>query len=286
MRDKPYFSVRMGKHPTGGRLDLKGLKRLFLSAYRQFESGGYFQETLGFECVDAGEVAGTAGADIEAFFFRKLRKQGLWPVDATIEAYSEDDLFDVIELMHDCVSKGVNGNYHSWDDCGWHYDTFDRQAGQNDYRVALNEILAEYGPGYKLTAEGEIVAVPPVGLGDLDDAAEPPGDPDAVRARVTAARDKFRRRGSTMDDRRDAVRDLADVLEYLRPKATKVLSSKDEADLFNLANNFGIRHHNPAQKTDYDAAIWLSWAFYYYLATIHAVTRLIERAEKQGEPGS
>ncbi|MGY2486212.1 hypothetical protein [Cupriavidus sp. CP313] len=83
-----------------------------------------------------------------------------------------------------------------------------------------------------------------------------------------------------MSERRDAVRDLADVLEFLRGEAKAVLLSKDEADLFNLANNFGIRHHNKEQKTDYDASIWLSWAFYYYLATIHACVRLIERSKQ------
>lgn len=55
-----------------------------------------------------------------------------------------------------------------------------------------------------------------------------------------------------------------------------MLQSKDEADLFHLANNFGLRHHNESQKTDYDAAIWLSWLYYYYLATIHATTRMID----------
>ena len=74
------------------------------------------------------------------------------------------------------------------------------------------------------------------------------------------------------------MRDLADVLEFLRPQAKLVLASKDESDLFELANSFGIRHHNQRQKTGYDSAIWHSWMFYYYLATIHAVTRLIERS--------
>ena len=66
-------------------------------------------------------------------------------------------------------------------------------------------------------------------------------------------------------------------LEYLRPQVKSVLTSKDESDLFNIANNFGIRHHNEAQRTDYDAGIWFSWMFYYYLATIHAVLRLLQR---------
>jgi hypothetical protein len=84
------------------------------------------------------------------------------------------------------------------------------------------------------------------------------------------------RHGSTLDDRRQAVRDLADVLEYLRPKVKVLLTSKDDSDLFNIANNFGVRHHNDKQKTTYDAALWLSWMFYFYLATIHVVLRKIE----------
>jgi len=60
----------------------------------------------------------------------------------------------------------------------------------------------------------------------------------------------------------------------------KVFNVSDENDLFNLANNFGIRHHKETQKTQYDKPIWLSWLFYYYLATIHAVVRLIEQRRK------
>jgi hypothetical protein len=90
---------------------------------------------------------------------------------------------------------------------------------------------------------------------------------------------KFRRRSSTGEDRRDAVRDLADVLEFLREETKKVLNRDDERDLFNLANNFGIHHHKPGKKTDYDQAIWHSWMFYHYLATIHACVRLIEKAK-------
>ena len=74
---------------------------------------------------------------------------------------------------------------------------------------------------------------------------------------------------------------MADVLEYLRAEAKKVLTSDDERDLFNLANNFGIRHHKHGQKTDYDQGIWLSWIFYYYLATIHACVRLINKSQEK-----
>ncbi len=91
----------------------------------------------------------------------------------------------------------------------------------------------------------------------------------------------YRRHGSTVDDRRQAVRDLADVLEYLRPKVKSLLTSKDEDDIFNIANNFGIRHHNDKQKTNYETALWLSWMFYFYLATIHVVLRKINHDESK-----
>jgi hypothetical protein len=89
-----------------------------------------------------------------------------------------------------------------------------------------------------------------------------------------------------MDERRDAIRDLADVLEYLRPQLKAVLNKKDEAAIFEIANNFGIRHHNQSQRTDYDKPIWYSWIFYFYLATIHAAVRLIDRKDEPPGLGS
>jgi hypothetical protein len=64
------------------------------------------------------------------------------------------------------------------------------------------------------------------------------------------------------------------------PSAPKPLT-RDERELFHLANGFAIRHNNPEQRIDYDDAIWLSWAFYVYLATIHAILRLKERERSE-----
>ena len=68
-------------------------------------------------------------------------------------------------------------------------------------------------------------------------------------------------------------------LEFLRPKVEKILPSKDEGELFLIANALGRRHHNPKQKTEYDGEIWLDWIFYCYLNTIHTATKLLKRAE-------
>jgi hypothetical protein len=280
MGERKYYSARTGKNPEGERLSLDLLKRLFATVYEDFERRCYFQEAFGYSCVDAGYVVGKLGSDIEAYMIRKLRKTGLWPIALNCGNYREEDLFDVIEFLVDCVSKPTLGFYHEWDGCGWHYSEFDKKSGQEEFRSELNQLLSVYGSGYELSAEGEILNPPETGMASLLEAQLPKCDPENIKARVDNAVLKFRRYRSSLEERREAVRELADVLEFLRPKLKDVITSNDESDLFNIANNFGIRHHNQKQKIDYDQSIWLPWMFYYYLATIHSVLRLIEKKEK------
>lgn len=282
MRDKPYYSVRTGKNSLSQRFDLEALRKLFKTLFVQFEDDGYFQEALGYRCVDAGFVPGSLGHDLEGALLLELRKQNLTPIRTKINGYTEEDLFDMIEFLYEHCSKPTQRTYHNWDNCGWHCSTFDKAQGTQEFREKANKVLSLYGPGYELSASGEILLLADTGLEDLFEAPLPKIDPNNISNRVEAARDKFRRYRSSDNEQRDAVRDLADVLEYLRPQVKDLLASKDESDLFNLANNFGIRHHNSSQKVEYDRPIWYSWMFYYYLATIHAVVRLIER-EKSNE---
>lgn len=283
MNSRRYYSVRKGINPNSASIDLRLLKTLFIETYTDLLNKDFFQESFGYYCVDEGDVPGTLGSNIKAQFQRRLRKDDLWPIYEKCQDYTEDDLFDVIELLYDLVSKPCEGTYHSFNNCGWHYSSFDRDAGRNQYRIAINELLADYDDGYELSEEGEILLNGQDSLDQLMQAPLPPLDPENVNGRVTAAVMKFRRYHSTSDDRRDAIRDLADVLEYLRPKLSVVITDNDENDLFNLANRFGIRHHNDRQKTTYDKAVWYNWMFYYYLATIHAVTRLLKKYEATEE---
>ena len=150
-----------------------------------------------------------------------------------------------------------------------------KKEGQIAYREKVNTVLEHYKNKFELSQNGEVLHKPEAGFENIFNADMPSKDENIVE-RINAATTNYRRHGSSIDDRRQAVRDLADVLEYLRPQVQELLTNKDEKDLFNIANNFGIRHHNDKQKTSYDAAIWLSWMFYYYLATIHVVLRKIE----------
>ena len=261
--------------------DLDTMRKLFREVFIYFEDEGYFQQSLGYECVDAGFVAGTLGQSVAGALLLALRKQNLAPIRQAIALYEEDDLFDVIEFLFDHCAKPLDRHYHGFNNCGWHTnpttDTFDPLAGQAELREKLTPLLEAYGPGYELSASGEVLALADPGLAPLLNAPLPAPDKDNVRARVEAAQAKFRRHRSTEGERRDAIRDLADVLEFLRPQLDGVLTNKDDAALFNIADNFAIRHHNAKQQATYDKAIWYSWIFYFYLATIHAAVRLIEK---------
>lgn len=278
--ERPYYSERAGRAPQPAQLNLQDLKQFFLTLYSDLEAQGYFQQYLGYTCVDSGFEPGIAGTDTKTELQLTLLRTTLWPVYSTIGNWSEDDCFDVIEFFFDRASKPKEWYDHSRFGCVRHCLAFNREEGQAEYRTKVNRVLRRYDKGFELSTAGEIQSLGDNGLEPLMHASLSIATSDNVKSRVETAVRRFRRHRASADDKHAAIRDLADVLEFLREKLKGVLLSKDEADLFNLANNFGIRHNNERQKTDYDKNIWFSWLFYYYLATIHAVTRLIEKAEQ------
>lgn len=275
-----YYSQRTGTNPNLEGLPLEDTIDLFSRVYNQLETDGYFDEAFGYWCVDQEHVEGNV-KDIDLEMLLTIRKKNLWPISnygltsEFTQGYTEDDFLDVIEFLYQYVSKPIDGTMHSYNQCGMHWETFNKKEGQLAYREKVNTALEHYKNKFELSQNGEVLHKPEAGFENIFNADMPSKDENIV-ARINAATTNYRRHGSSIDDRRQAVRDLADVLEYLRPQVQELLTNKDEKDLFNIANNFGIRHHNDKQKTSYDAAIWLSWMFYYYLATIHVVLRKIE----------
>jgi hypothetical protein len=149
----------------------------------------------------------------------------------------------------------------------------------------VNSYLADYDKGYELTTDGEIVEVAEPGAEMLVNAELPREIGADIRHKVIEAVRHYRRRGATLTDRHAAVRSLADVFERLRPSLLQAIDKKDERDLFNIANNFAIRHDNDKQKTGYDRSLWIAWMFYFYLATLHYAARKLAVALKADDPG-
>jgi hypothetical protein len=271
---KQYWSQRKGL-TANIKYDFSDLRIAIKAIIDDFTSRCYFQEYYGYDCVDAENnfVPGSAGNDISNFIFRRIKRRLEWPLN--MESFDEDTLFDIVELYHDTISYPVKGYYHSYAQCGYHYSAFDAIKGQGEYRKEINEILTDYENGYELNNDGQIMLLLAPGLNELTSAAIPTNtnEETKIKNKVEWAVKKYRDRHSTIIDRREAVRELADVLEYLKPTLQSEMLTADEKALGNIANNFAIRHNNSNQKEDYSLA-WLSWIFYLYLSTIHLCLRL------------
>ena len=268
-----YFSEARGLRKG---IDLATLRIMVRDLYLDLKAKDHLTEWLGYDCIDAGHVPGTAGEPGRDIIL-EVGRSDIWPPDPFEGEWAEDAMFDFLQFLGEKVSSAVkdSGVYHSYDNCGWHDQKFEPEPARGQYITRVNKVLSRYGEGWEMKPNFEIVERAPVGMEELLKIRLPEGSDSEIRRRVHAAVDKFRRRSSSRDDRRDAVRSLGDVLEPLRKQASKHLK-KDESDLYNILNNFDLRHNNELQKTDYDP-IWLSGLFYHYLMMIHVLTHLIER---------
>jgi hypothetical protein len=102
---------------------------------------------------------------------------------------------------------------------------------------------------------------------------------------IRRAKELYLRRGSSSEDKKAAVREIGDALEFVRSELKQIIG-KDESDIFNILNNFGIRHNNASQKTDYDQKIYLPWMFYTFLSTYDAYVKIINQRTSNSNPGS
>lgn len=280
---RSLYSLRDGSR-ANRELSFDELKQGFRATYAKLISMCALEEAFGSSCFKWDEP-GRFNGQIAGEVFHRTLKDHLWPqygndLTEVIEAYSEEDVFDIIELLFDFVSLPVKDSLftHADSSCEGHYDRFDRTGGQDLYVKYINRFITKYGSGYRLSASGQVEELADPGLDLLLDAAIPGSKEGDIGEKISHAISLFRRYNAPEEDKKQAVRLLADVLEFLRGDAKEILNRSDEKDLFELANRFGIRHHNRAQSTNYDKDIWYRWMFYYYLATIHAIRRLMSKA--------
>ena len=114
----------------------------------------------------------------------------------------------------------------------------------------------------------------------LHNAPIPEHSDPVVAERLRLAEERFFRLGATDDDRRDALVHLAAALEHLRERLANVLlDNRDDDALFNIANNFSIRHENARQRREYSTA-WLVWIFHVYWATVRVGLELLDDASR------
>ena len=268
-----YYVARM----QPGGLTLGALHRKLQHLYLYFRDRDYFKAAgiTQFDLPEPIKHKAAFSLSFEMFPITKWAKHDI----------TEEHIFEVLEFLHDHVSR-PGKMVEMTSETGFNYsdyDGYDERAGRAEFRKEVNAFLGDYKSGFELTKEGIILALGADGLQHILDADIVPYDEVNVDSKVRNAIIKWRNRRLSLEEKKAAIRELADVFEWLKKtkELAKILDRKDDSAIFELANNFALRHHNPSQKTNYDQAIWYSWIFHFYLATYHAVIRLLIKHEKK-----
>jgi hypothetical protein len=271
---RPYWSTRTASRTVRMRLDLDQTVQAFVRLIDEFKADGYLAQAFGKACVDDQGGPPPSAADVLS---RRLGYEVEWPLE-----YVKPDLndfCDLVEAFHDVVARPSSRWYHDFSGCGWHYSAFATGPARRLYRWRMNRLLATSTLELRLAEEGEdlgrLVRVEPTGLENLPERALQATTPQTID-RVQHAIALFRARAATVEDRRSAVITLAGILEERRDLLKAELLTKDETALFQVANQFAVRHQKADQRSDYDPA-FLDWLFWWYLDTVQLTDQLLAR---------
>ena len=282
----PVFAVRR-RHPGRPTAPTRTLYEDIELLLHELRNGGYLDKQFPPPCVDDGTAAHEDDQEFgwDTALFDHIRAKisvlKLWPLPAG--AWNDDLLYSLIEVYHDLVARPRRRWNHDFNDCGWHYENFDTAAGRRIYRRLVNRILERHGAEYRISDDGEDVGLVITTVDEaraelLDRASRSPSP--GVAARVEHARALFRGRNATEHDKRSAVLTLVGILEERRELIRTEIGKKDEGALFQIANEFAVRHQRRGQQGDYDPA-FLDWMFWWYLATIELTDRILDRQRSE-----
>ncbi|MDF9556307.1 hypothetical protein P5757_09540 [Bacillus tropicus] len=241
------------------KYDLSDLRKLFIHFHDTLRLEGYLERFYG-GIIGGNWYNSAYGSDINAFGLAETGFRGILPVD-NYTAYTETQIFTLIELFYNYVND-INYSHLS--------------NGKEEYRKRINKILSSYGKGWEFTKEGYVRELIEDGLSELVDNTY---EDSSTYSEVQKVKQKFLKYDSTLDDKKDALIRLGSILEPLRAEMTTKISKEDTSAIFNILNNFQLRHNNANQKTDYDKDIYYPWMFYQILAALDAFLKIKEQEQ-------
>lgn len=276
---KHYYLHRLAPPPSRPKHDLAGLREAVGTMLFELTAKGYFDAAFGSTCPDSRDDNGASG---QAWLSRALGlAEPLWPPAAeVVSGWSEEVLFSVIEALFDVVERPRARGWHDYHD-DWDYFDFDRRGGQAVYAWRVKELMDSSVYPLRLALTGEDRGrLTHHALDDRDVLLQLPeriSDPSS-QVEVSHAISKWRSRHATRQDKRDAVVTLAGILETHRAELTHALGRRDAGALFQIANEFHLRHRSRTQRGDYPE-VMLDWIFWWYLATVELVEALRRRPD-------
>lgn len=275
-----YWIERNREQSTDGlELSLAQLSEQWLQIVNDFDANGYFDQLVPSACAD-GPNDRERNMEMTDRLSDRAGIQIDWPIVLPEEFGEPAELFfTMVEVMHDCVARPRRRRYHEYGD-DWHYLDFAFEPGQTLYRWRINQLFARTSVDLRLAEEGAdigfLIHATDASRTHLISRVLAPTTAIATDP-VARAVSKFRSRNANRLDKKEACRDLAHELEPIRSQIKVDLLSADEGMLFQIANQFAIRHNRADQHDDY-ADHYLDWLFWMYLATIELMRRLAARS--------
>lgn len=245
---------------------------------------GYFTWAAGSDCPDEVSDESVSSA-MSRLLSRAAEFEVRWPLRLVSNGsgIDQDEFFTILEVLHDLVARPRARYLHRFPEDHYDYGQCEERFGQAVFRAHVNHLLSRHNLPFAMSSQqedrGQVVAAPIDPRRELIDAATtavPDENTDPIAHAITL----FRNRNASIEDKRSACRALAAVLEDRRTILKAQLLSNDEQALFQIANQFGIRHHKADQHTDYAPHQFLDWIFWNYLATVELSNRLIRRASE------
>ncbi|MCU1442081.1 MAG: hypothetical protein JWQ59_231 [Cryobacterium sp.] len=267
-----YYAERAGQASVPSN-PYEALGVEYATFLREMQDLGYFPVALPRFCVDADDD--WAGVSVRVR--RAIHMPFNWDGKPVMGAdWDRPLLLSLMEYFHDHAQRPRTiSRIHEYGGCGPHYAEHSAESGAAVYRWRVNEMLMRHRVELTLGRAGEergrLIRRFGTPLDDAADtrAAEGEGDPlDEVAHAIR----EFRGRSASSAQKRMALALLAGALESRRAQA-KVVLGKDERDLFNIANNFGIRHRNDHQRMDYGDE-FLDYLFNAYLSAVKLLEAL------------
>lgn len=278
---RPLWSERQERKEPAEGLGYEEVARQFAEMVHDLAGRGYLDKHLPRARRNGRAAAARTNRDLrDSAGFSAIGD--VWPLLETHKSWNQTLLLDLIEAFHDVVAR-PRLRLRSGER-GWQYDDFAIEPGRRLYRWQVNGLLRSSTVPIRLAEEGEdvgrLVATTDEARAELASTMAQRAGPTGDQVRHALA--LFRRRDATEHDKRSAIVTLYGVLEERRELLRKELPfrRRDEGALFQIANEFALRHQTASQKADYDP-VFLDWVFWWYLATIELIDRLLARPSSE-----
>ncbi|ARC83193.1 hypothetical protein RSJ17_00595 (plasmid) [Clostridium argentinense] len=266
-----YYAERKSLLENDLEISFEQLKEVFFSVYKYFANRNCFDAAINGIWIkpqwqdEYQAIPPLFEPSPEIFFMNHLHSTSIYPIYQYYQAYSEIELFTVIEILYDKIAVY---NYKK--------DILETEEIKKEFSIQINNILQFYDGGYFLeTNSGTITKGTDDSLKMMltEDLQSVLNEDTMTKIRTSIK--LYYRFDSNLETKKKAINILADILEPLRIDLKNILNEKYEIKknehdkiIFDIVNSFNIRHNDKKQLTHYEHEIWYDWMMQYYCSVI------------------